>query len=182
MKVFEGVDESRLLATRNRVLADAMRVLGLAGRDGIGISAMYRTMLRDGHFPPDITASGGDVVCRLPSGRVDEDVQGFFDSLARTESRFDEDVRYHIAITELLSRTPLRAENLASAAHCSEEEAFDVLRRLADVAFAAAFGACGIGRCLFWAGLSGGSPAWWVCGDGRSLTRVSRRPGARAIA
>jgi ATP-dependent DNA helicase RecG len=132
----EGVDESRLLATRswprNRVLADAMRVLGLAEREGVGISAMYRTMLRDGHSPPDITASGGDVVCRLPGGRVDEDVRGFFDALARTDSRFDEDVRTHIAITELLRRTPLRAEGLASAAQCSEEEAFEVLRRLAE--------------------------------------------------
>ncbi len=136
----EGVDESRLLATRsrpppsprNRVLADAMRVLGLAEREGIGISAMYRTMLRDGHSPPDITASGCDVACRLPGGRVDEDVRGFFDALARTDSRFDEDVRSHIAITELLKRTPLRAEGLANAAQCSEEEALEVLRRLAD--------------------------------------------------
>jgi ATP-dependent DNA helicase RecG len=132
----EGVDESRLLATRsrprNRVLADAMRVLGLAEREGIGISAMYRTMLRDGHSPPDITASGGDVICRLPGGRVDEHVRGFFDALARTAPRFDEDVRSHIAITELLNSTPLRAEDLAGAAQCSEEEAFEALQRLAD--------------------------------------------------
>jgi hypothetical protein len=93
---------------------------------------LNRTMLRDGHSPPDITVSGGDVVCRLPGGCVDEDVRGFFDALARTDSRFDEDVRSHIAITELLNRTPLRAEGLASAAQCSEEEAFEVLRRLAE--------------------------------------------------
>jgi ATP-dependent DNA helicase RecG len=132
----EGVDESRLLAAhsrpRNRVLAEAMRILGLAEREGIGISAMYRTMLRDGHSSPDITAPSGDVVCRLPGGRVDEYVRGFFDALAATDSRFDEDVRSHIAITELLNRTPLRAEGLAHAAQCSEEEAFEALRQLAE--------------------------------------------------
>ncbi|MCL2770511.1 MAG: hypothetical protein FWD42_10470, partial [Solirubrobacterales bacterium] len=45
--------------------------------------------------------------------------------------RFREDVRSHIAITELLGRTPLRVEALARAAQCSEGEALEVLERLA---------------------------------------------------
>ncbi|HZL47842.1 MAG TPA: ATP-binding protein [Solirubrobacteraceae bacterium] len=132
----EGVDKDRLLATRsqprNRALAEAMRVLGLAEREGVGIGAMYRTMLRDGHAAPDIFPEGGDVVCRLPGGRVDPNVRGFFDNLVATDDRFAEDVRSHIAITELLGRTPLRAEGLARTAQCSEDEAFEVLGRLAD--------------------------------------------------
>jgi len=130
----EGVDKDRLLATRsqprNRALAEAMRVLGLAEREGVGIGAMYRTMLRDGHAAPDIFPEGGDVVCRLPGGLVDPNVRGFFDDLVAIDSRFDEDVRSHIAITALLVRTPLRAEGLAREAQCSEDEAFEVLTRL----------------------------------------------------
>jgi ATP-dependent DNA helicase RecG len=132
----EGIDKDRLLATRslprNRALAEAMRVLGLAEREGVGIGAMYRTMLRDGHAAPDIFPEGGDVICRLPGGRVDTSVRGFFDELATSDNRFGEDVRSHIAITELLSRTPLRAEDLARAAQCSEDEAFEVLVRLTE--------------------------------------------------
>ena len=134
----EGVDRDRLLATRSRprnpALADAMRVLGLAEREGVGIGAMYRTMLRDGHAPPDIFPEGGDVVCRLPGGRVDSDVRRFFDDLVATDTRFEEDVRSHIAITALLQRTPLRTERLARLAQCSDDEAFEVLGRLADAA------------------------------------------------
>jgi ATP-dependent DNA helicase RecG len=134
----EGIDKNRLLATRseprNRALAEAMRVLGLAEREGVGIGAMYRTMLRDGHAAPDIFPEGGDVVCRLPGGRVDPNVRGFFDDLVAADDRFGEDVRSHIAITELLGRTPLRAEDLARAAQCSEDEAFEALVRLAGAA------------------------------------------------
>jgi hypothetical protein len=88
-------------------------------------------MLRDGHAAPDIFPEGGDVVCRLPGGRVDPNVRGFFDDLAAADYRFAEDVRSHIAITELLGRTPLRAQGLARLAQCSEDEAFEVLTRLA---------------------------------------------------
>jgi ATP-dependent DNA helicase RecG len=132
----EGVDKDRLLATRsqprNRALAEAMRVLGLAEHEGVGIGAMYRTMLRDGHAAPDIFPEGGDVVCRLPGGRVDPNVRGFFDDLVASDARFSEDVRSHIAITALLSRTPLRAEALARMAQCSEDEALEVLARLVE--------------------------------------------------
>jgi ATP-dependent DNA helicase RecG len=132
----EGVDKDRLLAARsqprNRALAEAMRVLGLAEREGVGIGAMYRTMLRDGHAPPDIHLEGSDVVCRLSGGGIDPNVRGFFDALVGEDDRFAEDVRSHIAITELLGRTPLRAEALARAAQCSEDEALDVLVRLAE--------------------------------------------------
>jgi ATP-dependent DNA helicase RecG len=134
------VDADRLLASRsrprNRALAEAMRVLGLSEREGIGIGAMYRTMLRDGHPIPEIRADGGDVVCRLRGGRVDVSVRRFFDTLVGLDVRFAEDVRAHIAITELLVRTPLRVEQLAGAAQCSEDEAFDVLLRLEEDAAA----------------------------------------------
>jgi ATP-dependent DNA helicase RecG len=131
----EGVDKERLLATRstprNPALADAMHVLGLAEREGAGIGVMHLAMLRDGHPSPEIFPEGGDVICRLHGGMVDRDVRAFFDGLAASDRRFREDVRSHIAITELLSRTPLRVEALARAAQCSEGEALEVLERLA---------------------------------------------------
>jgi ATP-dependent DNA helicase RecG len=131
----EGIDKDRLLATRslprNRTLAEAMRALGLAEREGIGIGVMHLAMLRDGHPIPEIFPEGGDVVCRLHGGSVDRYVRGFFDGLVASDHRFKEDVRSHIAVTELLSRTPLRVQALARAAQCSEGEALEVLERLA---------------------------------------------------
>lgn len=131
----EGVDKDRLLATRslprNPALAEAMHVLGLAEREGAGIGVMHLAMLRDGHPHPEIVPEGGDVICRLHGGMVDREVRVFFDGLVASDKRFREDVRSHIAITELLSRTPLRVETLARAAQCSEGEALEVLERLA---------------------------------------------------
>jgi ATP-dependent DNA helicase RecG len=131
----EGVDKDRLLAARslprNRALADAMRALGLAEREGVGIGVMHLAMLRDGHPAPEIYPDAGDVICRLHGGSVDRDVRGFFDGLVASDEHFEEDVRSHIAITELLTRTPLRVEALARAAQCSPGEALAVLERLA---------------------------------------------------
>ncbi len=131
----EGVDKDRLLATRslprNPALAEAMHVMGLAEREGAGIGVMHLAMLRDGHPAPEIFPEGGDVICRLLGGSVDRNVRAFFDGLVASNERFREDVRSHIAITELLGRTPLRVEALAGAAQCSEGEAVEVLERLA---------------------------------------------------
>jgi ATP-dependent DNA helicase RecG len=131
----EGVDKDRLLATRSRprnpILAEAMHVLGLAEREGAGIGVMHLAMLRDGHPAPDIFPEGGEVICRLHGGSVDRDVRGFFDGLVAGDDRFREDVRAHIAITQLLDRTPLRVEALAGTAQCSEGEALEILERLA---------------------------------------------------
>jgi ATP-dependent DNA helicase RecG len=131
----EGVDERRLLATRsqprNPALAEAMRTLGYAEREGVGIPTMFRVLLRDGHPPPEIYPDGGDVVCRLPGGQVDVSVRSFFDLLYNRDENLEEDVRAHIAITELLSKTPLRPETLAVAAQSSEAEALETLETLA---------------------------------------------------
>jgi ATP-dependent DNA helicase RecG len=131
----EGVDDRRLLATRskprNPALAEAMRTLGYAEREGVGIPTMYRVLLRDGHPPPEIYPDGGDVVCRLPGGQVDVSVRSFFDLLYNRDENLEEDVRAHIAITELLSKTPLRPEALAVAVQSSEAEALQTLETLA---------------------------------------------------
>ncbi|HEX6756639.1 MAG TPA: ATP-binding protein [Mycobacteriales bacterium] len=69
----EGVDSSRLLTTpprtRNPHLADVLRRLRVAEREGIGVDRMYREMVRVGHRPPDITERPGPHVrCSLVGG------------------------------------------------------------------------------------------------------------------
>ncbi len=130
-----GVRHERLLAARsqprNPALARAMRTLGLSEIEGIGIDTMYRVLLRDGHPPPDITEDGGDVTCRLTGGEVDRAVRGFFDALYDADAALEHDARAHIVVTELLSRTPVRAGDVAGPAQCSTGEADAILDRLA---------------------------------------------------
>ncbi len=130
-----GVDGSRLLAARseprNRALADAMRLLGYAEREGNGIPTMFRVLLRDGHPEPEIYSEGGDIICRLPGGQLDIHVRRFFDQLYVRDQDLAENVRAHIAVVELLSRTPLRVERLSERAQCSAGEAFETLETLA---------------------------------------------------
>jgi ATP-dependent DNA helicase RecG len=132
-----GVQRDRLLTTRsqprNPALASAFRVLGLAETEGVGIDTMFRVMLRDGHPEPDIDDRGGDVVCRLTGGSVDVQVRDFFDELAQRDRSLGDDTRVYIAITDLLQRTPLRPARLADIAQSSEDEAFELLRRLAKI-------------------------------------------------
>ncbi len=132
-----GVRQERLLATRsqprNPVLANALHVLGLAESEGVGIATMVRVMLRDGHAEPDIREDGGDVICRITGGLIDASVREFFDDINTRDRELGAMVRTYIAITGLLSHTPLRPERLAAIGQCSENEAFELLVRLANV-------------------------------------------------
>jgi ATP-dependent DNA helicase RecG len=129
-----GVQRDRLLATRSRprnpALAGALRVLGLAETEGVGIDTMFRVMLRDGHAEPDIDDPAGDVVCRLTGGGVDPLVRDFFDELSQRDRSLGDDTRVYIAITHLLSHTPLRPAMLAELSQTSEDEALELLSRL----------------------------------------------------
>jgi ATP-dependent DNA helicase RecG len=132
-----GIEGTRLLAARSRprnpALANAMRVLGLAEAEGVGISTMFRLMLRDGHPEPEISEDAGAVICRLPGGRPDSAVRRFFDELERRQRQLGQDVRVSIAIHALLLDPVLRPERLATAAQCTEAEAMEALEKLADV-------------------------------------------------
>ncbi len=92
---------------------------------------MVRVMLRDGHVEPDIREDDGDVICRITGGLLDTSVREFFDDINARDSELGAMVRTYIAITDLLSRTPLRPERLAVIGQCSENEAFELLVRLA---------------------------------------------------
>lgn len=131
-----GVRADRLLATasrpRNPALANTLRTLGLAEREGVGIDTMFRVMLRDGHPEPEIVEDSGDVICRLSGGRQDRDVRAFFDAIQEQDTQLGDDVRAYIAITELLRSTPLRPHDLVEIAQCTHLEAVEVLERLTD--------------------------------------------------
>ncbi len=125
-----GLRADRLITApstpRNPALASAMRVLGLAEREGVGIDIMYEQMLRAGHPAPSITESGGEVVVTLLGGRPDVELLAYFDELAARDQSLD-GVRTAMAITELFSATPLRSERLASIAQCTRVEAEQTL-------------------------------------------------------
>ncbi len=114
-----GVSVRRLLAVqstpRNRTLTGAIRGLGLAEGEGVGIDSMYHTMLRDGHPTPEITDDGGEVVVRLAGGAPDLRVRTLFDLSARRQKSLGEDVRAAIAIDLLTRQAVLRPVQLAEA-------------------------------------------------------------------
>ncbi len=132
-----NVSIGRLLATpsrpRNETLARALRTLGVAEREGVGITTMYRTMLRDGHPPPEIIEDAGDVVVRLAGGRPDVGLRAFFDDLESRDERLGRDAAAVIAIRELLRSTPLRPEDLAVAAQRTVGDAQETLAVLEQV-------------------------------------------------
>jgi len=132
-----GVSVDRLISTpsrpRNPALAQAMRVLGLAEREGIGVDTMYQTMLRDGHPAPSITEEMGDVIVRLSGGRPDSNVRAFFDELSARDAALGQDLRATIAVSSMFRSVTLRPEPLSAAAQCTVDEASDVLERLAAV-------------------------------------------------
>jgi len=126
-----GVSAARLLAVqstpRNRALAFAVRGLGLAEGEGVGIDSMYRMMLRDGHPVPEITDDAGEVVVRLQGGPPELRVRSLFDASARRQAALGEDVRAAIAI-DLLTRQPvLRPGQLAEEAQSTIADAIRTL-------------------------------------------------------
>ena len=73
----EGVSAANILTVaptpRNRILAEAVKRIGLAERTGRGVDKIYRAMLRSGHDIPDYSSSNATtVVLRLNSAEMDE--------------------------------------------------------------------------------------------------------------
>lgn len=73
----EGVNPDNILTVaptpRNRILAEAVKRIGLAERTGRGVDKIYRAMLRSGHEMPDYSDSNAaTVILRLNSSEMDE--------------------------------------------------------------------------------------------------------------
>lgn len=87
----EGVSPSNILTVsptpRNRILAEAVKRIGLAERTGRGVDKIYRAMLHSGHDMPDYSDSNSTtVILRLNSAEMDE---RFIRMLITEEQRLD---------------------------------------------------------------------------------------------
>lgn len=118
---------------RNEALANAMRVIGVAEREGVGISSMYRAMIRDGHEPPEVIEDAGDVVVRLAGGAPDIVLRDFYDHIETADPALEDNVAVPLAISYLLTSSPLRPETLARLAERTPGEAAEMLGRLRSV-------------------------------------------------
>lgn len=129
-----GVNPDRLITSpsiaRNPILANALRALGLAEGEGVGVDTMYSLMLRDGHPEPVIEEDAGDIIVTLNGGAPDTKIASFFEGLA-TRGPSLTDVRTAIAVTALRDTRVLRAETLAARAQCSVADATTTLNELA---------------------------------------------------
>ena len=132
----EGVDSTRLLTTpprsRNGHLADVLRRLRVAEREGIGVDRMYREMVRVGHRPPEITQRPGPHVrCALVGGNPHAPMLRLV--LGATPAVEDVDIAL---VIDLLRRTPsVTAEGLVEVLQKPAEETSAALDRARRTSF-----------------------------------------------
>lgn len=128
----EGVDPDRLLTTpartRNPHLADLLRRLRLAEREGIGVDRMYREMIRLGHRPPEIVElPGPHVRCALIGGTPDAKVLRLMATL--DPARRAEDLDVALIVDALRRRPTVSAEKLVAVLQKPSAEAAAALQR-----------------------------------------------------
>lgn len=134
----EGVDPSRLLTTpprtRNPHLADLLRRLRVAEREGVGVDRMYREMIRLGHQPPSIVElPGPHVRCTLVGGDPNTKVLRFLAALE--PPRAGDDLDISLIVDTLRSRPTIRAEDLAGVLQKPVVETVAALRRAGGTTF-----------------------------------------------
>ena len=113
---------------RNRTLANAARVLGLAEEYGRGVDRMYVSMMRTGRSLPVIVNDPGQVSVRLVGGAPNTHIARYVAGLPMVE-RDDTDallVLYHLCAHRSITPTVI-----APVLQRSEGEADTILRRLA---------------------------------------------------
>ncbi|HEV8635756.1 MAG TPA: ATP-binding protein [Chloroflexota bacterium] len=136
----EGVSVRNLLVTeprpRNPLLADALKRIGLVERTGRGVDVIFQGSLRYGRPPPDYGRSTAtSVVVRLPDGPAD---LPFLELVIREEERRGSP----LPVDDLLALRLLREgrgvgpDDLARTIHRGDEEARQVLERLAEAGLA----------------------------------------------
>jgi len=134
----EGVDSDRLLTTpprtRNPHLADLLRLLRIAEREGIGVDRMYREMIRVGHRPPEIVERPGPHVrCALIGGEPNVPVMRLMTALDPPQHAEDVDIAL---IVDVLRRRPtVSARELIDVLQKEVDEAASALDRARDTRF-----------------------------------------------
>lgn len=122
----EGVSPDNILTVgptpRNRILAEAVKRIGLAERTGRGVDKIYQAMLRSGHEIPDYSDSNSTVVVlRLNSAEMDEQ---FIRMLVTEEQRMND----LMPVDALIILSVLKNERRASLAELAKK----IQRREAD--------------------------------------------------
>lgn len=122
----EGVSPDNILTVgptpRNRILAEAVKRIGLAERTGRGVDKIYQAMLRSGHEIPDYSDSNSTVVVlRLNSAEMDEQ---FIRMLVTEEQRMND----LMPVDALIILSVLKNEWRASLAELAKK----IQRREAD--------------------------------------------------
>lgn len=115
----EGVSPSNILTVaptpRNRILAEAVKRIGLAERTGRGVDKIYRAMLRSGHDMPDYSDSNStSVILRLNSAELDEQ---FVRMLVTEEQRMND----LMPVDALIVLSSLKTERRATIADLAKK-------------------------------------------------------------
>ena len=122
---------------RNRVLADALRTLRLAERQGVGVDRMYRDMVRLGHEPPAITeVAGPQVRCSIVGGAPEPRMLEVWSEVARENTiRTDLDVDVALIVHRLRQQHALSMVEVAEILQKPELEAAAAMRRASELLF-----------------------------------------------
>jgi len=134
----EGVDPDRLITapahTRNPHLADVLRRLRIAEREGIGVDRMFRELVRLGHPQPEIVElPGPHVRCALIGGQPDVRLLRLVTSLEPPQGFDDLDI---VLLIDMLRKVPaVNATGLSQVLQKQPEEAAAALARAAGTLF-----------------------------------------------
>jgi len=122
---------------RNRVLADALRTLRLAERQGVGVDRMYRDMVRLGHEPPAITeVAGPQVRCSIVGGPPEPRMLELWSEVARENAiRTDLDVDVALIVHRLRQQHAVSMAEVAEILQKPELEAVAAMRRASELLF-----------------------------------------------
>jgi ATP-dependent DNA helicase RecG len=144
----EGVNLNNLLVTpphsRNPLLADIIKRIGLAERTGRGIDRIYEGMLRYGRPAPDYSMSNAySVIVFMANVAADQD---FLKMVVEQHDRLgDPIIEPLIILTRLRDERRLTTSDIAPALQKSESQSRIILERLLEVGLIEAHGA-GRGR------------------------------------
>lgn len=140
----EGVTLANLLITeprpRNRVLADAMKRIGIVERSGRGVDKIYRGMLRFGRPEPDYSRTdANNVVLQLATVDADET---FLKLVVEQEGRQSGELPIDslIALAALREHKRLGADELARHIQRDPTQARRTLERLVEIGLVEAHG------------------------------------------
>lgn len=121
---FGSVNAHNIVSNRDArypALADLMRALSLVEKQGVGVDRMYQSMISQGHRLPEIyEVEGSFVECYLVGGAPNLKVMGIFASIV-PEPR-QRDVKIAIVLNQLLKRSFVTVDDIASALQCSLSE------------------------------------------------------------